>query len=252
MKKIIALILVLASLACITSCDIKDTIGQITGNNNNQQSNEVVDRYNAMFASSAPTKAETVVTETMSSVVLESVVSITTGTVDGKKASVLTSDVQSLNDIDIDKFRNLSLNLISESSTTRWYYEGKGVSTNRGKSWDKEGTDFAPKAGSLSINLDPALVENMTNTTEGSVEYLTFEVSKANAAKVLPAYVTADFAYDCVVVISSTGGRISGVEISYSIESHELGDMDAYVDVETIEMVLKATYSYDLQEINFD
>lgn len=246
MKKIIAVILLMACVVGATSCSLFDRI------NNKKQNASIIENYQNMFAISIPTKAETVVTETMSSVVLESVVTITTGTVDGKKASVVTTNIQSLNDIDVDKFRDLSLNLIAETSNVRWYYEGMGTSTNRGKTWDSEGVDFAPKAGSITLNLDASVMENIEYKADGNTEYLTFDVSKANAAKVLGDYVESSFKYDCNVKITASGGRISGVEISYSIESHELGDMDAYVEVEQIDMVVKASYSYDLQEITFD
>ncbi len=235
MKKILAIILVLACVFSVVSCKKK-----------NPESTYLTE-YTEYLASSAPTKSETHIKQTYSTLVLESSVMITTGTIDGKTASILQSKVQTLESLD-----ELTLNHISEKTTTHWYLEGKGLSTNKGRKWDETGKNFAPTQGSIVLDLSEDNFSEIAYNEETGVLVLT--VPAANSKKVLADFVpeSQDFAHDTVITLSAAGGRISSIKIEYTVESYDIGDIGNEVEFVGMTVVIEANYSYDIQDISFD
>jgi len=247
-------------LACVlsfASCNITNIFNKNNGNgggNGGQTNTDVISNYKNMYAASVPTKSVTTITEAYEKNTLVSVHSLTTGQIDGKVATRLDSTVQTLNDVSLDDANKLTLNPIRTQKSSQWYYEGKGVSYNSGKTWDENGVNFAPVAGSISINLDESNFKSVNHTVEGGVETLVLEVDADKMDVVLSnfMYEGQTFGYDATVTIVSAGGRISSILIEYVVEQYEIGEMDTEVVISEINMSIRVDYSYDLQDISFD
>ena len=205
-----------------------------------------------MFAATAPTKAETKITQKVNNQKLESVITITTGNVDGKVASTLVNKIQTLRSVTDGK-----LDVINEKNTFEWYYEGQGTTTN-GRKWDAEGTDFAPKAGDIMIDLKNEYFTSVEHTEDGAAETLVLVIAEDEgegyAKKALANFLGEDmeFGYETTITIIATGGRISTVIISYIVSEHEVGDEYDAVLVSDMEVSREVNYSYEPQTINFE
>ncbi|MBQ9070861.1 MAG: hypothetical protein IJY23_05895 [Clostridia bacterium] len=235
MKKIIAVLLLICSFLTVVSCSKKD---------------ENLERFDEMFASSAPTKAVTVVNQTFNDYVeLNSVFTLTTGTVNGKTATTMVSEVQTLNKVDSGK-----TNYINTQVTNNWYYEGKGTSTDKGVSWNADGKDFAPKPGTLSMNLKVDYMDSVNYFSDATSETIVLEVSAENASKVLENFIDSetDFEYDVTITVVAAGERISSVVIEYVIDEHLIGEDENAIEVEDTEFVITVNYSYDIQAVTFE
>lgn len=245
MKKIFAILLVVACMFSVASCSLfgpKDPVDQV--------SNERADitLFNQMLKESVPTKAVTVVEQKLGRTTYESTYTLTTGTVGGKTATTLVSQVQSLRALD----EGVTTDSVVTKTEYLWYLEGQGVSTNRGKKWDAEGTNFAPKAGTLSFNLKGENFEEIEYDEESTTLYLTVTADKAS--EVLKNFLAPEqvFEYDAFITIAAAGGRIVSITVEYTIPADVIGDIDNLIDVEEIEVVIETTYSYGLQEIVMD
>ncbi len=234
MKKILALMLIAASLFTFVAC-----IGK--------NSNSDLAKFEEYFEASVPTKSETTIKNSYSGNTFEGKIILTTGTVDGKAASKLESRVATLRDLE-----DLNLNPYKTSSENIWYLEGKGISENKGRKWDPEGENFAPVEGSISINLKAKNFEEINYDAEK--ETVTLTVAAENAKSVLEDLIEEDreFNYPVTITISAAGGRIASIEIEYVIESYVVGDIGSEVEVEDVKVTIKTNYSYDIQDITLN
>ena len=89
MKKILSVLLVLACILSVAACD---------RNGDNGASSKTLETFARYLEVISPTKSETNVKQTISTTVLESTFSITTGTIDGKVASIYEEKIQKLTD----------------------------------------------------------------------------------------------------------------------------------------------------------
>jgi hypothetical protein len=201
-----------------------------------------------MLKESVPTKAVTVVEQKLGRTTYESTYTLTTGTVGGKTATTLVSQIQSLRALD----EGVTTDSVVTKTEYLWYLEGQGTSTNRGRKWDAEGTNFAPQAGTLAFDLKSENFEEIEYNEEASELYLTVTADKASV--VLANFLASDqvFEYDAFITISAAGGRIVSIVVEYTVPADVIGDIDNLIDVEEIEVVIETTYSYGLQEIDMD
>ena len=247
MKRILAILLVIACIFSVCACNNNETPdnGENNGNTDDgvKTNAEILAMFADLLAVSAPTKSEVVTTEKFGRNVLKSTTTLTAGEIDGKKSAYLVVNEQKFNSLD-----SKELSLIDENTTTQWYLEGSGISTNNGRTW-KDGNDFSPKAGSLKLGLKE---ENFT-----SIEYnadtatLVLTASYETAADVLKAYIPSSFEYeyDTVITVVAAGGRISKITIEYVIEEEDIGDIGSSVTLEETTVVIAASYYYDIQDI---
>lgn len=236
MKKIIALLLLICTLVTIVSCGNKQ--------------DENLKKFDDMFASSAPTRAETVVKQKFNnSPELTSVFTLTTGTVDGKTASILVRQVETLNKVD-----SSNTNYIKTDVSTNWYYEGMGTSTDKGASWNPDGKNFAPKPGTLSMNLKDEYMEKIEYSSDSSSETIVLRVSAENSAKVLANFIESaeDFHYETRITVVAAGERVSSVTIKYIIDEHMIGEDENAIEISDTEVTITVNYSYDIQAITFE
>ena len=253
MKKIIVLLLVVCCLFTAVSCDKEDGSGalddikDVFGKEEPTDSNLL--KFNDMFASSAPTKAETVVSQKFNNnVELKSKFVLTTGTVDGKIATTLVSEIQTLSDI-----AGGTLNHISTNTSYNWYYEGMGTSTDRGRNWNAEGKDFAPKSGTLEMDLRDEYIADMSYTSDNASETLVIFVEAENTSKVLANFLGDEaLEYDVKITVVAAGERITSVLIEYVIDEHLLGDDGSIVEISDTEVAIEVNYSYDIQAVTLE
>ncbi len=266
MKKLLALLLILTCLLSVVACNKDDTPDNggntdtdINDGTNNDNTNgdedkgptpetDVLGYFSALLSKSAPTKSEVVTTEKFGRNTLVSTTTITSGTVGGVKASKLVVVEQALNDVDKQE-----LNLITTKTSETWYQEGMGTSTNKGRRWNAEGTDFAPKAGSIKLFLKEEYFTEYEYDAETGT--LVLESSWEYAAQVL-SYIlpSADYTheYDTTITMTAAGGRITSITVEYTVDEEDLGDIDVSVTAPETKVTIEANYSYDLQDITFN
>ncbi len=218
MKKIVALLLVLVTLLFAVGC-----------NNNSDE----VDKVMAAYNNAMPTK---IVVDTVTSFDGAKVLSkaeLTTGSYQGKKASVYTHTYQKFESVD----ELLTSPIISKSESME-YFEGVGLRENfisNKYATFVNGDDFAPdKIDSIIPNL------SMDVLTEVSYENGVFEaiIPKANAVAVFGEGITLPT--DATIEIVIAGGTVISLTVVYSIPATVEGSPDGIV-------TMTVTYSYDVQ-----
>lgn len=251
MKKIIALLLLICCCFAVASCIKKPD----SGSGDNAASASDLERFTAMFSSSAPTKSVTTSTVKANSQDITSVYTLTTGMIAGKTASIFESRVTKLADINEEKG---DLNVYETTVTKYNYLEGKGVRTDKngfkGK-WDAEGVDFAPEQGDIILDLNKKYFETMEYFKEGSNEKLVLTVSEDLEGtnnylkKIFARYIPQEqpFGYETTITITAAGGRISNILIECIDYEHFIGDDYDAISITDVDIVIDVTYSYDIQ-----
>ena len=237
MKKIICLLLVLACSFAMFACGKEE---ELTGAQKTAQ----------FYENSLPTK---VVTTSTQSIINDSGVAVqtlngkyelVTGTIAGKLATVQTYEQDYIREV-AEGANAVVVGPIGTETGSLEYLEGYGRRTNGG-SWDPNGLNFGPTAGSIAINLDDSLLQNAKYTEgEDGINTLTFTVLNANIAAVFGAdsddvaLLTASS--DVEVTITNNGAFVQSIAISYSIEGTR------YYPERQITMITE--YAYDVQDV---
>lgn len=239
MKKIVAVILAICCVFGAVSCG---------SGNMDEVTSAQLDAMLNMFDDSIPTKSETYTTETVGNVKIESYATLVTGQIGTLKASIYEGSYQSLSEV------GNTLNMVKTETETRWFVEGKGVSTDKGVTYDAEQGDFAPTEGFIKVKISKKMVSEAKYNEADSTLELT--IPQKYATDVVGAYLergqTIDS--DIKVTLTSAGGRITGLKLQYSIPAHSVTVEDSGVEVPIPEttIVVEAKYSYGLQTINLE
>lgn len=241
MKKILALLLIICCCLTVVSCKKKPQ-----GN-----SNDNLQLFADMFAASAPKRSEVTTTITANNLELVSTYTLITGTVGGKAASYFESNVTTMNDVENDQG---DLNEKVTKTTKYYYLEGKGTRTNKGR-WKEDGEDFAPAAGSISLDLKKEYFENTEyfedSSTQTLVLYIAEDLEETNAyaKKVLKRYIPQNqfFGYETKITITASGGRISHILIECIDYEHYVGDEYDPVEISDATLVIDVSYSYNIE-----
>lgn len=225
MKKIIAVVLLLACAFTIFSCgETKDTVKSI----------------NRMFSAYAPTRIYTTTSLVAGDYELTGTHEIKTGFIDGKRASVSIRDYDELiswDEAGASEYVTLPWVPVKE---VKHYHEDRGLRTNGGR-WDPMGDDFAPMVGDIAPNFTTDNVKNLKNNA--AEKTITFTVPAEKAFDVFGFEGTVDSDID--VVITHDGAVITGISLSYTIYALE----DNYPD---IEITIVTVYSYAAEAITFE
>ena len=264
MKKIIAIILAVCCLFAVVSCGNKNPDPTPTptptpdpnptpDSGNTDPVDDVakrIDDVSVMFLSLVPTHAKTTTTSTFGIVVLNTVQELTIGTVDGVDATKLVTVTELLSDV------KGGGNLVITNTQELWYIEGRGTTSNKGRTWNAEGTDFAPVPGSISLNLAADYLAEKAYDAENEV--LTLKVTAENAINVLGSFTPdSDISGDVIITIATAGGRISSIKIEYTVPEKtidyvpdpEFPEDTEEMTVEEIKVVTVVEYDYDYQPI---
>lgn len=213
MKKIICLLLVLACSFALFACGKED---ELTGAQKTAQFYE-----NSLPTKIVTTSAQSIVNDDGTVVAtLNGKYELVTGTIAGKLATVQTYEQDYLREV-ADGANSVVVGPIDTETGSLEYLEDYGRRTNGG-SWDPNGLNFGPTAGSIAINLTDSLLKNAKYTEgEDGTNTLTFTVANENIAAVFgansddTALLTASS--DVEVIITNDGAFVNSITISYSI-----------------------------------
>lgn len=242
MKKIIALMLVLCCMLAVVSCgptteDPTDPVAI------------AVEEVKGMFKTSVPTKTVTTTVHKVESTVLTNVATLTTGSVNSKAVSIYVNNIEELAQV------SNSLDPIDRRTTTLWYMEGMGTSKDKGVTWDPAGTDFAPAAGAIRLQIDK---NKATETTyDEATSTLVMKYAAKDANNVIKSYLAEDqkIDSDLTVTVVTSGGNIASIKLEYTVPSHEstsTEDPAVTVTIPEAVVTITAVYEYDLQDITLD
>lgn len=240
MKKIIALILALCCVFVMAACKKNGEPTPPT----TEESVDGVETFKNLFALSAPTKVVTNQTTALESVTLKGSSTLVTGALnDGSAATVYTYSYEILQGIEEGAGEVITPIWTTEEGS-REYVEGLGERYDGG-TWDENGKNFAPTAGSIVINLDSAKLQNCVYSANGDVKTLSFTVKAKDVASVFGSDASG-IKSDVSATISANAAVITGIDISYTIdlvpEDEDLEYPDVLVKISTV-------YSYGIQEI---
>ncbi len=224
MKKIIALILVLASSFALFSCG---------------ESTDAIKKVNKMYKAILPTKIVTETTQDIGPHVLTGEYVLTTGTIDGRAVSTLYYNYQKLRSIpdgagDTEElpWENVIL--------TKEYHADKGVRENGGK-WQSDGYDFAPTIDDIAFKFEAKHVTDVVN--DEATKTITFTVPMDNTVKVFGEDMAP--AADVAVTITHDGAAIMSMTMSYTVPNPNKN----YSKIVT---TIKTLYYYEIQEITIE
>lgn len=228
MKKIIALILSLACVFALVSCEgdtpeTPDTGAETIG---------ISDIVN-MYAASLPTKILTTTKQEISdnNIVLNGTECLVMGKLDGKVTTVYTYERDELNAISDSDIIEPLIKTVSGSKV----YHDKKVSIDGG-SW-KSGVNFAPTMGDIAINLDETLLIDVVY--DDATSTLSFRVAADNTALIFGE--DGALESDVDVTITNDGAVITGITLDYVIAATK--------DYPETKVSIKTVYTYDLEEI---
>lgn len=241
MKKLIAILLVIACMLVMASCDMGGGEQPV----DNTETQKVLDTLSEQIKKSAPSKSvvDTVVGNELIS--LSSTETVVKGEVSGLDASLWERQYEALNDLGAD---SAVKKLVTEREE---YVEGMGIRTNGGV-WE----DFPNPIRQIRpyrINLDAALIQGFSagETDEGSPSY-EFVVPNKNIAAVLTgmdADALASITSDVSVVIETDGVNVTRISLTYDMKSVALNGDNKLEDCKA---TLDAVYSYGLQSITIE
>jgi hypothetical protein len=239
MKKIFALILAICCLLSMIAC------GGFSG-----EAKEQLEAAITMLEETVPTKVVSTTTQTFGKTKLVAVATLTTGTIGGVAAATFVNNYQVFEDVDSGNYDE-----VRDVQETMWYVEGKGVSTNKGQSWDAEAANFAPTAGFIGLNLDEKYIESAEY--DSATGALTIKISEENVGAVLKSYLAEGevIESDVYITIVSAGGRISSISLEYYIPEGEIyldEEETEYIEVGELSVVITAVYTYDTQRITME
>lgn len=244
MKKIIAIILALCIVAGGVFAAYKfDVISLLFGKDGEEVDGVAV--FKDLYSVSEPTKVVVSQTTVLGSVTLKGSSTLATGALsDGKTATVYTYNYEVLKSVQ-EGAGDVITPIMGEPITgSREYVEGMGVRYDGG-GWDATGTNFAPKAGSIAINLDASKIKNCVYTSDGDLQTLSFTVEAKNVASVFGSD-ASEIASDVNVVITANVAVVTGITISYTeeivSEDEDIAYPEAVVTISTV-------YTYGIEEI---
>ncbi len=233
MKKIIALILALCCVFAIVSCD------------GGEEQTSGVAEFERLYSVSEPTKVVTNQTTTVGSVSLKGGSILVTGALnDGSAATVYTESYETLRSVQSGAGDVITPIVGEPITASREYVEGKGVRYDGG-AWDEAGLNFAPKAGSIAINLDETKLKDCVYSENGDVKTLTFTVEAKNAASVFGEW-ASEITSDVNVVITASVAVVTGITVSYT-EDIIFDDED--IECPAANITISTVYTYGIEEI---
>jgi len=226
MKKIIAIVLVLACAFALFSCGEEDPTAL------------TISSINEMYNATSPSRVDITSTQTFGKYTLTSTSTLKTGMVDGFSVTVYEYSTQQLRDVESGAGADI-LDPI-ETVTGSWaYHEDLGYRENDGE-WDITGDDFTPETGAIALNITKDTAKDFKN--DSAAKTATFTVEAANTEAVFGIAIASDVA----VTIVYSGADVTSVSLSYSITNPDEKDHPQ------VAVTVKADYSYDSQVITID
>ncbi len=235
MKKILAIIIIVASVFAFAACD---------GETDNVDG---VAKFVAMYKSSAPTKVVTTQVVSVGSVSFGGSSTLVTGvTKSGLTATVQTYKYDTIQTIE-NGGGDVVIPITGEPiEGSREYLEGKGERVD-GKKWKADGHNFAPTPGSIAINLSEANITNVSYSVSGKSHSLMFTVPADKAVAVFG--VDYGVKSDITVILSGNGAEVTGITVTYSMDIVSDDEDIVFPDAD---VTISTTYTYVLEQVDIE
>ena len=237
MKRFISIVLIISCAALLFSCDKKDDTVE------KDLVIDTIDEVNAMYTAIAPTMVNTVSTISFGEHVLTSTATLKTGLVDGEKASVYDYTRQEIRAITDGSGTDYVDPIVTITGGWQYHeYDGyREIDETTGKfgDWDDTVDDPTPAPGANVININKDTVSDFQVDVENRV--ITFTVSVKNSEKVFGMEATSEVE----VTMTHSGADITSVSLSF------MGKVPDKTNYPEAAITVTATYSYEIQEINF-
>ena len=239
MKKLISILLVLACMLVMASCDMGGG-----GTQPPAETQGVLDVLAQKIKDSSPAKSVVTTEVGNADISLTSKETTQKGTlIDGSDASVWEREYETLNDLGAGTD-------VKKIVTEKEEFVAGMIRTNGGK-WESYPTNPVRQIRPYRINLDASLIRDLA-VTENETVYA-FVIPQANVASVLTdmdADAIAAIQSDVSVVIEvKNAGMVTGISFSYKMKNVSV---DASTTLENCNVTLVAEYSYDLPILSID
>ena len=225
MKKIIAFSLMIVTVLSLLAGCKKSTKG--------------VSEVNDCYARSYPHKIVVETTQQFGSKTLASTTEVTRG--------IVGSDFVAKKKVSQERLRSIEdgsgvdvYGPVETINEEYWYREGKGLSSDKGKTWIEAGENFFPEKGKIAINLNTDLMDDISYAN-GT---LSFTVAKSNTKAFFGE--GAAITEPVSVKIYTAGGVVTSVEMSW-VEPE-----NTVTGVEMTTVKVKSEYIYDQQNITLN
>lgn len=217
MKKIIALVLVLASVLTLGACG---------------KQKKALKALAAIQANSDPTKVIINTEQTYGAHKMIGETTFVKGTSDGRRAMVYIENYQSLSEIE-----DQANSYIESTKTTYEYLDGKGVRINGGK-WDATRTDFAYQTNVINLNLAKDFLTEITSEDNK----LTAIIPSSATDDVFGTDSGLNVDSDVSITVIHDGIVITSITLSYTVAATGTIEHD-------MQVTISASYSYDAETI---
>lgn len=235
MKKLIAILLVLASMLALGSCGATNqNEPSLTPPATNLEAQEILDTLAELIRTSTPTQSKVSTLTGTENINLKSDLTITMGELSGKEAALYVHEYESFNELGAQEAKTLTVE-------TKEYVEGMGLRIDGGM-WEREQSSFVRRITPYRMALDAETVQSL-RTNEEKTEF-SFVVPMDNASDVFTNFdgkTLATIASDISVRVETDGTAVTMISIEYGMKS--------VANMENPTVKITALYSYDLQSI---
>ena len=237
MKKLIAILLVLACMLVMGACSLPVNPPANTPTTNPPAASEtqdILDALDDLIRTSAPTQSKVVTLTGSKYINLKSELTITMGELSGKEAALYVHEYESLNDVG-------DTAAITRARETKEYVEGMGLRVDGGF-WETEQPSFVRRLMPYRMSLEAKYIKSLSVNAD-KTEF-SFIIPMDNASDVLTnfdAKTIASINSDISVNIKTDGSAVTFIGIVYNTKNVS--------GLESPKVEVKAEYSYDLQSI---
>lgn len=238
MKKLIAILLVLACMFALAACGggASNAPAPLTPPAANE-TQDILDALSDLIKTSVPTQSKVNTVTGTADVNLKSETVITMGELSGKEAALYVHEEEVFNDLGATEAKSLVVE-------TMEFVDGMGLRVNaaKGGAWEAEGLNFVRRIMPYRMELDATLIKSLL-VNEDKTEF-SFVIPQDNASDVLTGIdskTIASMLSDISVTIKTDGSAVTYMELNYSTKSAP--------NFENPAVKIVAEYSYDLQSI---
>ena len=241
MKKLIAILLVLACMLAMGACSLGNGAGNgvtppdetpITPSSNDEVQ-KILDELSELIRTSTPSQSKVTTVTGTKDVSLESELTITMGELSGKEAALYVHEYEEFNDLGATEIKTVT-------RETKEYVEGMGLRIDGGV-WEDQ-PNFVRRLTPYRMNLDAEILQSVrTNEDNTVVSFIVPLESASDVFNNFDAKTIASMTSDIAVRIETDGSSVTAMNITY--------DMKSVTNMENPTVEIKAHYSYDLQSI---
>ncbi len=235
MKKLIAILLVVACMLAMVACGGNVTSpGETPITPSSTEAQEILDALAELIRTSSPTQSKVSTVTGTADVNLKSELTITMGELSGKEAALYVHEYETFNELGAKDAKTLTVE-------TQEYVEGMGIRVDGGK-WEPDQSSFVRRLQPYRMSLDAEVIKSLRTNEDETI--VSFVVPMENVGDVFTNFdsqTLASMISDVTVRIETDGSSVTVMEIIYNSKS--------IPNMENPKVEIKAEYSYDLQSI---